>query len=87
MDNTAALPLNTIGELLTAVPHMLGYYPTDSLVLVSLHDNASGQARLGATMRIGLPTGLQMVVISMSELVILALVNSHGAMSGRPQGP
>lgn len=56
MDNTAALPLNTIGELLTAVPHMLGYYPTDSLVLVSLHDNASGQARLGATMRIGLPT-------------------------------
>lgn len=34
---------------------------------------------LGKVLRIGLPTGLQMVVISLSELVILALVNRHGS--------
>jgi putative MATE family efflux protein len=34
---------------------------------------------LGKVLRIGLPTGLQMVVISVSELVILALVNRHGS--------
>ena len=34
---------------------------------------------LKKVMRIGLPTGLQMVVLSISELVILALVNRHGS--------
>ncbi|HEY9095386.1 MAG TPA: MATE family efflux transporter, partial [Hydrogenophaga sp.] len=34
---------------------------------------------LRKVMRIGLPTGVQMVVISISELVILALVNRHGS--------
>ena len=34
---------------------------------------------LAKVMRIGLPTGVQMVVISISELVILALVNRHGS--------
>ena len=39
------------------------------------------RAILAKVMRIGLPTGLQMVVISMSELVILALVNGHGSQA------
>jgi Na+-driven multidrug efflux pump len=34
---------------------------------------------LRKVMRIGLPTGVQMVVISISELVVLALVNPHGS--------
>lgn len=34
---------------------------------------------LRKVLRIGLPTGLQMIVISLSELVILALVNRHGS--------
>ena len=34
---------------------------------------------LRKVMRIGLPTGVQMVVISVSELVILSLVNRHGS--------
>ncbi|SFX49539.1 MATE family efflux transporter [Pseudomonas sp. NFACC36] len=37
------------------------------------------RAILAKVLRIGLPTGLQMVVISLSELVILALVNRHGS--------
>ena len=34
---------------------------------------------LAKVMRIGLPTGVQMVVVSISQLVILSLVNSHGS--------
>jgi putative MATE family efflux protein len=41
---------------------------------------------LAKVMRIGLPTGLQMVVISMSELVILALVNGHGSQATAAYG-
>lgn len=43
-------------------------------------------AILGQVMRIGLPTGLQMVVISLSELVILALVNRHGSSATAAYG-
>ena len=41
---------------------------------------------LGKVVRIGLPTGLQMVVISLSELVILALVNGHGSQATAAYG-
>ncbi|SFL14114.1 MATE family efflux transporter [Pseudomonas sp. NFACC46-3] len=41
---------------------------------------------LGKVLRIGLPTGLQMVVISLSELVILTLVNSHGSQATAAYG-
>lgn len=37
-------------------------------------------------MRIGLPTGLQMVVISLSELAILTLVNRHGSQATAAYG-
>jgi Na+-driven multidrug efflux pump len=39
---------------------------------------------LAKVLRIGLPTGLQMVVLSLSELVILALVNSTAPKPRRP---
>jgi putative MATE family efflux protein len=41
---------------------------------------------LAKVLRIGLPTGLQMVVLSLSELVILALVNSHGSQATAAYG-
>ena len=41
---------------------------------------------LGPVLRIGLPTGLQMVVISLSELVILSLVNRHGSQATAAYG-
>ncbi|MCK9817568.1 MATE family efflux transporter [Pseudomonas sp. MAFF 302046] len=41
---------------------------------------------LGKVLRIGLPTGVQMVVISLSELVILALVNRHGSQATAAYG-
>jgi putative MATE family efflux protein len=41
---------------------------------------------IGKVLRIGLPTGLQMVVLSVSELVILALVNQHGSQATAAYG-
>jgi putative MATE family efflux protein len=41
---------------------------------------------LAKVLRIGLPTGLQMVVISLSELAILALVNQHGSQATAAYG-
>ncbi len=43
-------------------------------------------AILGKVVRVGLPTGVQMVVISLSELVILALVNGHGSQATAAYG-
>jgi len=44
------------------------------------------RAILAKVLRIGLPTGVQMVVISVSELVILALVNGHGSQATAAYG-
>lgn len=41
---------------------------------------------LAKVMRIGLPTGVQMVVISVSELVILSLVNAYGSQATAAYG-
>lgn len=41
---------------------------------------------LAKVLRIGLPTGVQMVVISLSELIILALVNRHGSQATAAYG-
>ncbi|MEO8297482.1 MAG: MATE family efflux transporter [Burkholderiales bacterium] len=43
-------------------------------------------ALLARVMRIGLPTGVQMVVISLSELVILTLVNRYGSQATAAYG-
>lgn len=44
------------------------------------------RAILGKVLKIGLPTGVQMVIISLSELVILALVNQHGSQATAAYG-
>ncbi|MGE0801232.1 MAG: MATE family efflux transporter [Lautropia sp.] len=41
---------------------------------------------LAATLRIGIPTSVQMVVISLAELVILGLVNAYGASATAAYG-
>ena len=43
-------------------------------------------AILCKVLRIGLPTGVQMIVLSLSELVILALVNQHGSQATAAYG-
>lgn len=44
------------------------------------------RAILSSVFRIGLPTGVQMVVMSLSQLVILALVNQHGSQATAAYG-
>ncbi|MDD3786761.1 MAG: MATE family efflux transporter [Hydrogenophaga sp.] len=44
------------------------------------------RAILASVFRIGLPTGVQMVVMSLSQLVILALVNQHGSQATAAYG-
>lgn len=55
----------------------------DRALLAAMHLD---RAILAKVLRIGLPTGLQMVVISLSELVILALVNQHGSQATAAYG-
>lgn len=52
MDNTPTLRLSGQGGLISAVPHLLGFAPEESLVLVGLGGRTG---RLGITMRIDLP--------------------------------
>lgn len=44
------------------------------------------RAILASVFRIGLPTGVQMVVMSLSQLVILSLVNQHGSQATAAYG-
>lgn len=56
LHNTVAL--TSPSDVLAAVPHLVGFRPVDSLVLIAVHD--SGQAlRLGTTIRADLPPGDQ----------------------------
>ena len=51
---TTVLRLREPGDLVAAVPHLVGFVPTDSLVLAALHD-VDGRPRLGAVVRVDLP--------------------------------
>lgn len=48
------IPVSETGDLLAAVPHLLGFHPGDSLVLLTVHE-VSGTPRIGSTLRIDLP--------------------------------
>ena len=51
---SSRLRLRSPGELLAAVPHLLGFVPSGSLVLAAVHDTG-GRPRLGAVVRVDLP--------------------------------
>lgn len=61
-----AVRLRRLGHVMAPDRHLLAAFRLDRAVLAKV-------------LRIGLPTGVQMVVISVSELVILSLVNRHGS--------
>ncbi|GAA4614232.1 DUF4192 domain-containing protein [Saccharopolyspora hordei] len=46
-------------DVLAAVPHMLGFHPTDSLVVLTLHDVAS-TPKFGVTLRTDLPCSMKL---------------------------
>lgn len=43
------------GEILAAIPHLLGFHPENSLVLITLH-GLPGMTRVGTTLRVDLPS-------------------------------
>src|SRR5206468_844638 len=51
-DEVPLLRLRTAADLLQAVPYLLGYHPTESLVVVMVH---GARGRVGATLRCDLP--------------------------------
>ncbi|MER7012957.1 DUF4192 domain-containing protein [Saccharopolyspora sp. NPDC000359] len=55
----ATVSLTEPADVLAAVPHMLGFHPTDSLVVLTLHDLAF-TPRFGVTLRTDLPCSMHM---------------------------
>jgi uncharacterized protein DUF4192 len=52
-DQSPAVNLDQPGDLLAAIPHVLGFHPVDSLVVVGLH--GAGSTTLGLLLRVDLP--------------------------------
>ncbi len=69
MKSTPKVRLSGPGSLIAAVPHLLGFPPEESLVLVGLSGRSS---RLGITMRLDLPADGPQTAPSIEELEPLA---------------
>jgi Domain of unknown function (DUF4192) len=65
--------LSDPSELIAAVPHLLGFYPHDSLVVLALHDK-----RLGLTMRADLIDADQAPLLAEQLLVPIARQQPNG---------
>ncbi|WP_406692173.1 DUF4192 domain-containing protein [Saccharopolyspora sp. ID03-671] len=70
------LSLSDPGDVLAAIPHMLGFHPTDSFVLITMHD-LTGTPRFGATMRVDLPCPSQACLFS--EFLLTGAVGKQQA--------
>lgn len=64
------------GDVLAALPHLLGFHPEDSFVLVTLHDLA-GTPKFGATMRVDLPCPMQ--AFGFGEFLLQGPLSAQGA--------
>ncbi|MBQ6644083.1 MAG: DUF4192 domain-containing protein [Saccharopolyspora sp.] len=53
--STHSVRLGDPADVLAAVPHLLGFTPSQSLVLVALHETSDTSAACGVTLRIDLP--------------------------------
>lgn len=68
-----AIRLRRLGHVMAPDRHLLAAFRLDRVILAKV-------------LKIGLPTGVQMVIISLSELAILALVNQHGSQATAAYG-
>lgn len=71
----ATLPLDG-GDLIAAIPHLLGFHPKDSLVLITLVDTDS--PHIGAVLRLDLPPERHRAQIAAH---VATLAAGHGAAS------
>jgi hypothetical protein len=66
------------GELAAALPHLCGFVPTESLVVVALHGPRS---RVGLTMRVDLPPGAHEEPLVADVVDRLQVAGASGAMA------
>jgi uncharacterized protein DUF4192 len=66
------IDLHGPGELLAVIPYLLGFHPTDSLVMVGLHDQ-----RIGFALRLDLPPHGRTLPAVTLRWVLSALVAQH----------
>lgn len=65
------------GDLVAAVPHLLGFHPSDSLVVVSVRAADGAHARLGLSLRTDLPAEEDQYDVA--QLLIPPLARSHAS--------
>lgn len=70
------IKLNAPCDILAAVPHLLGFSPTDSLVLITVHD-LEQHPRFGLTLRIDLPK--PDARYQLAEYLLGGPLGNHGA--------
>lgn len=65
-----SITLSELDELVSAIPHLLGFYPTDSLVAVSLGNG--GTKSVHATLRVDLPSASEReeIVAQMTRMLL-----------------
>ncbi|NBM14152.1 DUF4192 domain-containing protein [Streptomyces sp. GC420] len=83
-DRTAEPPitLRSAAELADALPYLLGFHPTDSLVLVALH---GPRGRFGGRLRLGIPAA-EHEWADAARQVAECLVSGAEQRGGRPDG-
>ncbi|AOS62545.1 DUF4192 domain-containing protein [Actinoalloteichus hymeniacidonis] len=75
---SSCVRLNDPGELIAAVPHLLGFHPVDSLVLITLKD--AGQSKVGLTLRVDLPATDDHEALAASLLPPITTQQATGVM-------
>ena len=75
MHQPPAVDLDEPGDLLAAIPHVLGFHPVDSLVLVGLH--GSHRIRLGLVLRVDLPPPIGYT--QLARQLVQPLADQHAA--------
>jgi Domain of unknown function (DUF4192) len=81
-DNRPVVRVRDLGELVAAIPAMLGFHPRDSLVLMAT-GGRSGR-RLGLTLRVDLPPPEIPAYAEHAELVVASAV--RGLLLDKPAG-
>ncbi|MGW6744620.1 DUF4192 domain-containing protein [Streptomyces sp. NPDC055025] len=76
------ITLRSPAELADALPYLLGFHPTDSVVMVALHGD---QGRFGGRLRLGIPRSPQEWP-SVAEQLAECLIEGSARRGSRPDG-
>lgn len=81
-DEQQQITLRGPAELADALPYMLGFHPTDSIVLVALH---GGRGRFGGRLRLGIPES-QHEWLPVARHLAECLIEGSERRGARPDG-